>query len=90
MTEVTPIGVKRWNKADSVNPADFSMRDMLETALHRLDSGDYDATHMILVIGVVNEDRSVESHFMQAGKLDSYGQLGLMTDASRIFLRQEV
>ena len=87
---VVPLGVWRWNASDSNSPADYSIRDMLVMALHRLDSGDYPADHMILIIGVIHEDRSVDTQMMQAGPFDNFAQLGLMTQASRGFLEGKV
>ncbi len=83
-----PIGAKRWNSNPSDNPADYSVRDMLVTALARLDAGELAADHLVLVIGHIDENRMVGTNMMQAGSFDSYAQLGLMHDATRIFLHE--
>lgn len=81
-----PLGVMRWNKGSKTDPAQHALRDMLVTALHRLDSGEYKADHMILIIGNLHEDLSVSADMMQAGSFGNFAQLGLLTYASRGFL----
>lgn len=77
MSELT---ARRWEKG-SGKPAEHPVAEALEVAAHRIRTGEWPATHVIVVVGYVNEDRAAETSFTQAGPLDAYGQIGLMHTA---------
>jgi hypothetical protein len=76
---VDDITMRRWEKNDK--PGDHKPVDMIRVFLARLEAGEIDPNHVVIVYS--NEKRDVEgsSGYYQAGDLGYYGQMGLMTRA---------
>lgn len=76
MSSPVSLAERRWEKGDH-KPGSHTLRDMLETVIAKLDSGEVKADHMILVFGRETDGVGDDSYF-QAGSLGPYGQIGLM------------
>lgn len=73
MTKLVSLSARRWENGGNL-PDAHAPRDALEAAVARIDAGDINPTHVI--IAFVEGERA---GFMQAGKLNAYAQLGLLT-----------
>lgn len=76
MTEPVSLAKRRWEKSDG-RPGSHSVREMLEAAIARLDAGEIEPQHAILVY-CKEADGVGDDGYMQAGTFSPYGQIGLM------------
>lgn len=78
------LTVARWERRDG-KPGSHGPLEALEVARHRVESGEWEAEHVIVICGHVDEDGAIKTAFTQAGSFDCYGQFGLLGDTQRLF-----
>lgn len=84
----TPISLTavRWERGDG-NPASHPVREALEVALARIDSGEYKADHVIVCMGTTDPtDGSALPSYTQAGDFNTFAQFGLLEAVKRMML----
>jgi len=84
MSELT---ARRWDK-DGGSPNSHKAIEALDVARHRIETGEWLADHVIVIVGSIDGDGGANTSFTQAGKLDAYGQLGLL-DVARDLMNQK-
>lgn len=76
MSEPISLAARRWDASDG-RPSSHSVREMLEAAIVRLDRGEIDVQHAILVYGTEAEGTG-DDGYMQAGSFSPFAQIGLL------------
>lgn len=84
MSELT---ARRWDKGSGL-PSSHKPREALEVALHRFDSGEWPADHIIVVFGHIDAEGGGIASFTQAGDFNVYAQLGLLRSAQGLILEE--
>jgi len=74
-----PLSIGEHRAARSACPSDASPRDVLVGVLRDIDSGKLAADHVIVSLGISKPDGGRSTEYRQAGKLDGYAQVGLLT-----------
>ena len=77
MSKPVSLARHRWDNGDG-KPGSHSVRECLEVMLAKLNAGEIEADHVVIAHGRIREDGAVNDGYMQAGKLDPYGQIGLL------------
>lgn len=84
MSEPISFAARRWEKGDG-RPGSHSVREALEVALARIDSGELDAKHIIICVGLSDdEDGGSNCAYFQAGPFNHFAQMGLLDAAGRL------
>lgn len=77
MTDVVNLAERRWD-ADN-DTRSHSIVDMLRIAIDRLERGDIEGDHAILLLGTANAETNGNGmDWLQAGKFDFYQQVGML------------
>lgn len=84
MTEPINLTARRWDNGDG-SPNSHPPREALELALHRLDTGEWQADHIFVICGRVENGVGVVL-FTQSGEFSSFAQTGLLESAKRLLV----
>lgn len=76
MSEPVSLAERRWERGNG-DPANHTLRDMLETVIAKLDSGELVAEHMIVMWGR-NDGIVGDDGYFQAGTFTAHAQIGLV------------
>ena len=82
MTEPASLSERRWDKVS--DPAAHSLRDMLMVALARLERGELEADHMVVVYSRLSDGQPYTG-YLQAGSFDPFAQVGMLHHAIKLF-----
>jgi len=80
--EPISLAERRWEK--TTLPNESSIPDMLGVLKARIERGEVEYDHAVVCVGRIEPDGSVAYTYYQAGKLDSFGQAGLVHCVSRM------
>jgi hypothetical protein len=85
MSEPISLVERRWNTTD--DPKAHRPSDMLRLAADKIDRGEIaDVEHVIILIGSASPkgELSKRLRYMQAGRYDHFGQLGLIHSCAHL------
>jgi len=71
------IAAKRWERSDG-RPDSHSVVECLEVMLHKLQTGEIEAQHVIIAYGMADKELGALAGYLQAGCFDPFAQLGLL------------